>query len=301
VNEGERSHGAAHGRRQPLAQWRADLEARGFRPSKRLGQNFLVDENMARAIARDARVSAGDFVLEVGPGCGFLSVHLAALGVRLVAIEIDPRLCELAREVLSSCPQTRVLQGDALDGKHALNPELLAQLPPRGIWHVVSNLPYSAGTPILVLLSRTANPPQSMTVLVQRELAERIAAGPGSKTWGPVTVRLQASYAVEIVRHVPPRLFWPEPDVESSLLRLSLRERRPSAAELDELDALVDGLFQHRRKTLQRLLGELLGARDAAKNLLEQRGLEPSARPESLSLEDLLALARSDAWRARPR
>jgi len=301
VSDTERSHGATRGRRQPLAQWRAELEARGFKPSRRLGQNFLVDENMARAIARDARVSAGDFVLEVGPGCGFLSVHLAALGVRLVAVEIDPRLCELAREVLAEFPEARVLLGDALDGKHALNPELLAQLPPHGAWHVVSNLPYSAGTPILVLLSRVANPPASMTVLVQRELAERIAAGPGSKVWGPVTVRLQASYSVAIVRHVPPRLFWPEPEVDSSVLRLELREQRPNAEDTAELDALVDGLFQHRRKTLQRLLGELLGARDAAKNLLAERGLDPSARPESLSIEALLALARSQPWRARPR
>ncbi len=270
---------------------RARLESAGFRPSRGLGQNFLVDGNMARAIVRDALVAPGDLVLEVGPGAGQLSLCLAERGVRLLAVEVDERLCALTRELLAPFDNARVIQADVLAGKHRLAPEVQALLPPREPWHVVANLPYSAGTPFLVVASRLDNPPRSMTVLLQKELVERLAADPGSSRWGPFGARLQLHYQVRALRALPSALFWPRPRVESRLARLTLRPTRPAPAAVVAFDRLVEGLFQTRRKTLGSRLGVILGSRDRALELLAELGVDPKARPETLDLEALLVLA----------
>ncbi len=279
---------------------RAQLEAIGFRPSKRLGQNLLLDKNMARAIARDARVHADDVVVEIGPGAGSLTEHLVECGADLIAIEIDPRLLEVAKNLLATAPRVRWICGDALESKHAWNGELVAALPRVEPWHLVSNLPYSAASPILALAARLKNPPRSITVLLQSEVAERIAADPGGREWGPLSVRIQLVYGARIVRRVPSQLFWPRPQVDSSVLRLELREQRPSAADLDELDPLLDRLFQHRRQTLGGLLSKVLGSRPKAEAVLAAQGIDPSQRPETLSAAALLALSQSSEWRGRP-
>jgi 16S rRNA (adenine1518-N6/adenine1519-N6)-dimethyltransferase len=275
---------------------RARLEAAGFHPSRGLGQNFLRDPNLARAIVRDSGVAAGDFVLEVGPGCCMLSLRLLEAGVRLCTVEIDPRLAAIARELLAGAgaetPAT-VLETDVLAGKHALAPEVLAHLPAREPWHVVANLPYSAGTPFLVLVSRLANPPRSATVLLQRELALRFAAEPGGKIWGPVGARLRLIYDVTLLRRVGPELFWPRPEVESALVRLDLRSERPPPAEVAAFDRLVGGLFQARRKSLAGRLGDLWGDREGALTTLQELGIDPRARVETLGVGDLSSLARA--------
>ena len=308
-NSGEASPGDAHDKPKTalgaplcgarIGALRADLEASGFRPSKRLGQNLLQDVNMARAIARDARLAAGDLVVEIGPGAGFLSAHLAELGVDLIAIEIDPRLLEVAQGLLVDYPRVRWILGDALASKHAWNSELVAALPPRGDWHLVSNLPYSAASPILAVAARLDNPPRSATLLLQTEVAQRIAALPGGRDWGPLSVRLQLAFEARVLRAVPARLFWPRPKVESSVLRLDLRPDRPSAADVRELDGLVDRLFQHRRQAVGGLLAKSLGSRPASDQLLARHGLDPKARPESLSVSQLLAISRDPIWRTR--
>ena len=264
------------------AQLRARLEAMGFRPSKALGQNFLIDPNLARAIARDARLRPGERVMEVGPGCGALSRELAALGVRLRAVEIDRRLVELAREAVAGAAHAEVLRADVLAGKHVLAAEVLDRLPDEDPWHVVANLPYSAGTPFLVVASRLPNPPRSMTVLLQRELVDRLAAEPGGRSWGPVGARLRLLYDVAVLRQVPPGLFWPRPRVDSAVVRLELRSDRPGPEEVRAFDRLVDHLFQARRKTLASRLGLLVGGREAAVGLLGELGLDPQDRPEDL-------------------
>lgn len=278
---------------------RAELEASGFRPSKRLGQNLLQDVNMARAIARDARLHAGDVVVEIGPGAGFLTAHLAELQVDLIAIEIDPRLLEVAQGLLESYPRVRWILGDALASKHAWNPELIDALPPQGPWHLVSNLPYSAASPILALAGRLENPPRSATVLLQTEVAERIAASVGGGDWGPLSIRIQLAFEARVLRAVPAQLFWPRPNVESSVLRLELRSERPNAADAQVLDGLIDQLFQHRRQALGGLLARALGGRPEAEALLARHGLQPLARPETLGVAQLLGLSRDPAWRAK--
>ncbi len=283
--------GADEPSRPPWAALRAELEAAGFRPSRRLGQNFLLDENLLRAIVRDAGVGAGDHVLEVGPGLGFLTRHLLAAGAEVVAAEIDPRLAERTLASLGTDSRLRIVVGDVLAGKHALAPAVLAQLPRDRPWHLVSNLPYAVSGPVLAVCASLPGPPASMTVLVQREVAERIAAEPGTADWGPLSIRLQLAYQPRIVRRVPPELFWPRPQVESSVVRLDARASDLGAAARARLARLVDRLFQRRRQTLGRVLAEVAGSRPAAENWLSEVDLSGSERAEDLSLASLRRLA----------
>ncbi len=270
---------------------RAALDERGFRPSRRLGQNFLLDENMLRAIVRDAEVGPGDTVLEVGPGCGTLSLHLLRAGVNLVAVEIDPRLAEIAAELLAAETRFRLVVADALATKHAIEPRVLAALPDKAPWHLVANLPYSVAGPLLATVAQLENPPASMTVLVQREVAQRIAARPGTDAWGPLSIRLQIDYDATLVRSVPAALFWPKPDVESSVVRLVPHPTRMEPRARAELSRLVDGLFQRRRQSLARVLATIAGSRETGVRWLEAAGLDPKARAEDLDLVTLRRLA----------
>jgi 16S rRNA (adenine1518-N6/adenine1519-N6)-dimethyltransferase len=271
--------------RPPWTVFKAALEEKGFRPSRGLGQNFLLDENMVRAIVRDSGVRPDDRVLEVGAGCGFLSLHLVDAGVDLLAVEIDERLLPIAERLVSARGRARFLRADILAGKHALAPEVERELPAEGGWHLVSNLPYSIAGPLLALLAARPNPPATMTVLVQREVAERIAAEPGTREWGPLSIRLQARYAPSILRKVPPDLFWPRPKVESAVARLVRRTPAWEAEELASLDRLAGELLGTRRQSLGRVLGRSLGDRETARAAIERTGIEPSVRAETLGLE----------------
>jgi 16S rRNA (adenine1518-N6/adenine1519-N6)-dimethyltransferase len=286
--------GARCGRRPPWSAFRSALDAAGFRPSKTLGQNFLVDPNAARAIALDARLPEGAHVLEVGAGCGFLSVHLAELGVALLAAEIDVRLLAVARRLLAGYPNVRWWLGDVLDGKHALAPGLTAELPGTAPWHLVSNLPYSIAAPLLAVLARLPNPPRSMTVLVQDEVAERLAARPGSAAWGALPARLGLLYEARAGRALGPQLFWPRPRVASRVVELSFRPLEGLApGETAAFDQLVEVLFQQRRKQLLTLLADQLGDRRRAEDWVREAGLAPRARPETLGIAELLSLVRA--------
>ncbi len=284
--------------RPPLSAFRAALVEAGFRPSKSRGQNLLFDRTMLRAIARDARVEPGDFVLEVGPGCGWLTRELAELGAQVLAVEIDGRLAQVAGRHLARFAGVRLWVGDVLASKHSLAPEVRGMLPRAGPWHLVANLPYGLAGPLLGLLARLELPPASMTALVQLEVAERLAAAPGSRVWGALTARLAPLYRVDLIRRVGRELFWPRPRVEGAVVRLELQPAVPAPAELAEYDALVELLFQGRRKTLRRVLAGTLGREEAAR-LLAGAGIEASLRPEGLSVAQLLTLASRPEWRHR--
>lgn len=278
----------------PWAELRAALESAGFRPSKTLGQNLLVDANAARSIALDSGVGRDDRVLEVGTGAGALTTHLVDLGVELVAVEIDARLLALARTRIGERGRVRWLCADVLAGKHALAPEVLALLPVTGAWHVVSNLPYSVSAPLLAVLARLVNPPASMTVLVQAEVADRIAASPGGPSWGALPARLALRYRRRLGREVGAQLFWPRPRVASRVARLDL-DPVPglSAGDLEAYDRLVEGLFQRRRKQLLSALAGFLDDREAATGAIARTELDPRMRPEELDPALLLRLART--------
>ncbi|MSR61092.1 MAG: ribosomal RNA small subunit methyltransferase A [Planctomycetes bacterium] len=287
---------SAGARRPPWAVFRAELEALGFRPTKTLGQNFLVDPNAARSIAVDAGLSPGTRVLEIGTGCGFLTLELADLGLEVLGVEIDERLLAVAQRLLAGRPNLRWLRTDALAGKHELAPALLAELSASEPWHLVANLPYSIAAPLLVLFSRLANPPRSMNVLVQEEVARRITAQPGESEWGVLTARLALLYRARAGREVKAQLFWPRPRVASRVAHLAL-DPVPglTAADLKAFDRLAETLFQQRRKQIGTSLAGALG-RGPAERLLARAGIDARARPEVLRARELLELSRSKEW-----
>jgi 16S rRNA (adenine1518-N6/adenine1519-N6)-dimethyltransferase len=279
------------GPRDPWPVLRAELEARGFRPSRRYGQNFLLDDPTCAQIVAAAELGPGEPVLEVGVGLGFLTRHLLSAGARVLGVEIDGRLAAWARERLPGPPQLALLEADVLAGKHTLSPEVVQRLPEGGPWSLVSNLPYSVASPVLVLVSRLPNPPRRQTVLVQGEVAERLCAGPGSGEWGTLPARLAPLYRGRILRRVPPGSFRPRPQVDSAVVQLTLRPDRPQRGPLPGYDELISALFPERRKRVWTPLCRYLGSRDAAAAALARAGVEREARVEELTVDDLWRLA----------
>ena len=269
---------------------RSELSALGFRPSRRLGQNFLVDDACAAAIARDADLPEGDFVLEVGPGCGSLTRHLVPCAGRILAVEIDRRLFELASRLLADATAIEWLCTDILAGKHALSPEVDARLPRDAPWHLVSNLPYSVAGPLLAVLALREEPPSTATALVQLEVGERLAASPGSSAWGPLSAVVQTGFEVRLGRRLGPELFWPRPQIDSVVVHLARRSDLRPVADRARFEHLVGALFRHRRQTLGRVLGRILGERDKALTTLQDLGLEAGERAEVLPQSALWAL-----------
>lgn len=277
---------------------RARLARAGFRPSKRLGQNLLCDPNLASAIVRDAGLRPGQRVLEVGPGAGALTRPLLEAGARVLAVEVDRRLADELERSLGGRQELEILRSDVLASKHALAPAVLERLAGEADWCCVSNLPYSVSGPVLALLARLEAPPTGATVLVQKEVADRLAARPGSKAWGPLGLRVQSVFRVEPGREVPRDVFWPRPAIASRLVHLTrpAGEPGPDPARLERLDRVVERVFGRRRQTLARVLGDVLGDREVALGALERAGIDGGRRAETLSLAELERLARDPAW-----
>ena len=245
--------------------------AYGFHPNRTLGQNFLIDRNALDAILDAAGLAAPARVLEIGPGLGVLTEALLQRGHAVTAIEKDAVLADRLAESLGSPAALTVLKGDALD--------FIKEGACDGFPALVSNLPYQAGTRILLeLIRRVPSIPETMTVLVQTEVAERLAAGPGSKTRGLAGVWMQLDYDVTPVRTVKASCFWPRPEIGSTVVRLSRHHRNDalSAAVRETLRRLTKQAFEHRRKQLGTVFKGIV---------------ESTARAEELSNDDWLGLA----------
>ena len=265
----------------------------GFHPSKTLGQNFLVDGNTVEAILDAAGVAEGTRVLEVGPGFGALTRAMAERGASVTAVEKDARLAELLEGSTPSTPNpVHVLAADMLE--LSLD-ELLAP----GFDAFVSNLPYSVGTRILLDVCRHPLAPPLCVVMVQREVAERLAAAPGEPARGQAGVWVQDDFRVTPLRTVRPTCFWPRPEVSSTVVRLDAvgGPREPDAARR-AFERLTKLAFMHRRKQLGTVLRKggarelgLAGENDVAR-LFEEAAVAASARAEELSRDDWRRLAR---------
>ena len=245
--------------------------ANGFHPNRTLGQNFLIDRNALDAILDAAGLAAPARVLEIGPGLGVLTEALLQRGHAVTAIEKDPVLADRLADALGAPAGLVVLKGDALDFIKAGACD--------GFPALVSNLPYQAGTRILLeLVRRVPSIPETMTVLVQTEVAERLAAGPGSKTRGLAGVWMQLDYDVAIVRAVKASCFWPRPEIGSTVVKLTRHHRNDTlpAAVRETLRVLTKQAFEHRRKQLGTIFKGVV---------------ESTARAEELSNEDWLGLA----------
>jgi 16S rRNA (adenine1518-N6/adenine1519-N6)-dimethyltransferase len=264
------------------------LDELGMRPSRALGQNFLIDRNVLDILLEAADLCASDAVLEVGPGLGVVTDALLSRAGRVVAIEKDIRLCGHLAQRFAGNARFQLRCGDAVD-------LVLPELEHRDITRFVSNLPYSAGSRILVNISLAGSIP-IMVVTVQQEVADRLAAGPATPDYGLLSVWMQLDYDVEIVKRVRPTCFWPQPEVNSAIVRLCRRpDREDDSVETRRLFRWVTRrAFTHRRKQLAVALGDTAATRGLIRSrLLEPLGLDPKARAETVDVSGWWAIARA--------
>lgn len=259
-----------------LSEVRALLERLDFKPSRVLGQNFLVDGNILRIMLDAAELSKSDAVLEVGPGLGVLTGPLVEAAGRVVAIEKDDVLYEHLRVAFGAATALTLLHADALDVD-------LAGLLADGINKVVANLPYSVGTRVLVELCHAARLPERMVVTVQREVADRMVARPGGKDYGVLSVFAQTDYVVSLHKTIARTCFWPVPQIESAIVLLVKQPRAIAPKDPPAYRALVKRCFEQRRKQL----GSLVREHPA----IERAGLNPRQRPETVAVDGWIALA----------
>ncbi|MDI6760962.1 MAG: 16S rRNA (adenine(1518)-N(6)/adenine(1519)-N(6))-dimethyltransferase RsmA [Candidatus Brocadiaceae bacterium] len=286
------------------------LMERGLRPRKHLGQNFLVDQNLLRVIVEEAAVGDRDIILEVGSGTGLLTKHLAERAHRVLAVEIDPRLYGLTMELLQGYTNVHFLNKDVLKTKTTIDPEIEAVILQwlneekcRGTLQraptikVVSNLPYSISTPFIIAILTGGLPVECMVLTLQRDIVDRLLAYPGTKEYGVLSVIAQLFSDVELLRQLPPEVFWPVPQVESAIVRMTVRRERAfeRIPDLSLFNRLVMCVFQSRRKTLINSLLKLglpSLSKEAAMDVLKGLGLEPRIRGEALDPEGFTALLR---------
>jgi 16S rRNA (adenine1518-N6/adenine1519-N6)-dimethyltransferase len=256
------------------------------RRSRALGQHFLADPNTAARIVRLAGVEPGDAVLEIGPGVGSLTVALARAGASVTALELDRSLLPVLAEVLAGT-DARVVRGDALTD------DLGALLPARpGGWKLVANLPYNVATPIVARVLEDAPDVSSLFVMVQREAGERLAAVPGGREYGAVSVKVAYYGRARLAGAVPRTVFVPPPNVDSVLVEIVRHPAPPvDVPAADALFTLVRAGFAQRRKMLRGALRPVLGAR--AEAVLAAAGVDPRARAESLDLAAWAAVTRA--------
>lgn len=250
------------------------LREHGLAPRRSLGQNFVVDPNTVRRIARLAGVGPGDHVLEIGAGLGCLTLALAETGATVVAVEVDRGLVPLLREVVADRPNVEVVHADARD----IDWDELATRAPR--WHLVANLPYNVATPLVADILDDRPMIDHLLVMVQREVAERLCAGVGDDAYGAVSVKVAYWGRARIVGDVPPTVFLPEPRVTSALV--DIRRHASPAVDVDPvaLFTLVRAGFATRRKTLRRALGTRV-----APEAYARAGVRPEARAEELDVD----------------
>jgi len=278
----------------------------GFRIDARRGQNFLVDLNLVDLLVRAAAIGADDVVLEVGTGTGVVTERTSALAARVVTAEIDPRLAQLARERLIDRDNVTLVEGDALAGKHRFAPALLAPLDAavaastRGRLLLVANLPYCVATPVISNLLRRERPFDAAVVTVQREMAERMTAAAGCSDYNALSVWVGAQCRGEIVRVLPPGVFWPRPKVDSAIVRLELQpERRAAIGDLARFHEFVREVFCHRRKVLRGVLLRMAGGKqtEAAHATVDRAyaalGLPATIRAEDIAPDDFVTLAKA--------
>ncbi len=265
------------------------LDRHGFKFSKQLGQNFLIDGNIVRNIVKKAGIGKEDYVLEIGPGIGTLTEELALNAKKVVAVEIDKNLLPILDETLAHYNNVEIVHGDILkvDIKKLIDEKLGG-----GPIKVVANLPYYVTTPIIAMLIEEDLNIESITVMIQKEVADRIAAKPGTKQYGSLTVFVNFYCSVENLLLVPKTVFMPSPKVDSAVVKLNLKKT------IEDIDKkvffqVVRTAFNQRRKTiLNSLASGLSYEKEAIKEILEECNIPLNARAENLKIEDFLKISK---------
>ncbi len=281
---------------QSLADIKSALEIRGLRPSRALGQNFLIEPAHVTRLVDASGVAAGDLVLEVGPGTGVLTDVLLERGCKVVACELDRGLADLLREryaAQASRGEFTLVEGDCLQGKHGINTALVEALGTTP-FKLVANLPYNAASPLMILLATRAHPALARElapclgqyVTIQREVAERLRAGVGTRDYGEMGVLVQAMCEVRRIALLAPGCFWPPPKIESEMVAIVPRGV-PATSDPERLARLCRTLFTQRRKQI----GSILRSADPALLAALPPEILPMARPEALTVDQLVELS----------
>jgi 16S rRNA (adenine1518-N6/adenine1519-N6)-dimethyltransferase len=262
-------------------------ERLGIRPAKRLGQNFVTDAGTVRRIVALAGLRPDDVVLEVGPGFGSLTLPLLAAAARVIAVEVDPALAaELPRTVADRAPdlagRLEVVTADAVR---------VRDLPGEPPTALVANLPYNVAVPVVLHLLATLPSLHRGLVMVQAEVADRMSAPPGSRTYGVPSVKLAWFADVRRAGPVPRTVFWPVPRVDSGLVAFTRRDPPSGSASREQVFAVVDAAFAQRRKTLRAALAPWAGSPAAAEQVLRKAGVDPALRGESLGVAEFARIA----------
>lgn len=287
--------------RQTISYLKQRFSEVGIRPDTHKGQNFLIDLNLVELLADSAELGPDDVVLEVGSGTGSLTAMMAARAAHVVSVEIDPALAQLAREELIDLPNVTLLEQDALKNKNHLHPVVLDEIQrhldaePGRRFKLAANLPYNVATPIISNLLSTPMLPATMTVTIQRELAERMCAVPSTKDYSALSIWVQSQCDIEIVRLLPPSVFWPRPKIDSAIIRITVDTvRRAAIANPEFFHRFVRSMFFHRRKFLRsELISVCKGHLDKMEvdQIMHEMHLGPDARAEQLDVATMLALS----------
>ena len=269
---------------------RMALEANGFRFTHSLGQNFLLDEDVVNLIIDRAGVTAGSNILEIGPGAGVMTALMAQRGAKVLAVELDRALEPVLDAVLSGLPGARVAFADAL--KADLNRLAEDAFGAGNPFSIVANLPYYITADFLTRAVRLRPAPETVTVMVQKEAAERVLSSPGDKNWCALAATVQYFADAEAVMDAPASLFTPPPHVDSRLIRLTLKKDRLLPADDDAgFVSLIQTAFRMRRKTLLNNLTSACGlSREDAQRIIERAGFDARVRGEALTLSELARL-----------
>lgn len=282
------------------------LESAGVRPNKRFGQHFLIDLNLMRLLIDTANIQKNDVVLEVGCATGSLTAGIAEKAGFCAAVEIDAVLADIAKNQFADRPNVEIITADALKNKFEINPVVVdalnrARSKYKGRLLLVANLPYVAGTPLMLNLITGSVVVDAMFVTVQKEVANRMTAEPGTKDYGILSIILSATGDVKHIRTLRPTVFWPQPQVDSALVSyVRNAEKTGKIKSIEMLSKIASALLQHRRKMLKGccklMTGELacrggLGKIDNWPEIFSRCDIDPDCRPDSLTPEQFVSLA----------
>ena len=261
----------------------------GFRLTKSLGQNFLTDSSIIQKIIEGSGIGSGDTVIEIGPGIGVITREAAEAADEVIAVEIDKQLIPILEETLAGYDNVRVLNQDIL--KTDIN--MLTEGKEREHVKIIGNLPYYITTPIIMKLLEDGVKASAITIMMQKEVADRIKASPGGKDYGAISVAVQYYCDVEKVTDVPRDVFVPQPKVDSAVLKLTLKEKNTAEPEDSELFfQCVKAGFGQRRKTLLNSLSGVRGMdKEEIRGILAEAGIDPSRRAETLSISEFADIA----------
>ena len=269
---------------------REEMKIYGLFPKKRLGQHFLVDPNILNKVIRTAGVGEQDVVLEIGPGLGAMTLALSREAKKVIAVEIDPKLAAILKEKTKDQDNVEVVKSDilSLDFRHFLERE---GCPVK----VVANLPYQISTPLLFRFVESKEVFSAFTLMLQKEVAQRMAARPGGKEYGPLSIFVQLSLDASIRFFIKPSAFFPPPKVESAVVQMAWKEKPMiQANEEGWFRRVVKACFGYRRKTLANALKHSeLSLPQSIESRMEEAGIDPRRRPETLTIEEFASLAQT--------